>query len=116
MFGGKRRYPIGAEVIGKNRTDFRVLAPKARELGVVVEKTPKSKRTFHPLTAEPHGYFFGVINAIHGTRYWFRVNSSEKFYPDPASRFQPDGPHGASCVVDPKQFHWTDSQWPGFGS
>ena len=116
MFSGKRRYPIGAEVIAKNETDFRVWAPKARELAVVVEETPKSKRTFHPLTAEPHGYFFGVINAAHGTHYWFRVNGGEKLYPDPASRFQPDGPHGASCVVDPKQFHWTDSQWPGLGS
>ena len=45
--------------------------------------------------------------------YWFRVNSGEKFYPDPASRFQPEGPHGPSCVIDPTQFQWTDSQWPG---
>ncbi|PYJ63379.1 MAG: malto-oligosyltrehalose trehalohydrolase, partial [Verrucomicrobia bacterium] len=43
----------------------------------------------------------------------FRVNSSEKFYPDPASRFQPDGPHGPSCIVDPRQFPWTNSHWPG---
>ena len=33
--------------------------------------------------------------------------------PDPASRFQPDGPHGASAVVDPAAFSWTDSGWPG---
>ena len=48
-----------------------------------------------------------------GTRYWFRVDSEEKFYPDPASRFQPKGPHGPSCIIDPRQFQWTDSQWPG---
>src|SRR5205814_1501644 len=29
------------------------------------------------------------------------------------SRFQPHGPHGSSCVVDPTQFAWTDSKWRG---
>src|SRR6266478_6312769 len=31
----------------------------------------------------------------------------------PASLFQPHGPHGSSCVVDPTQFEWTDSKWRG---
>src|SRR6266516_5737245 len=109
----KRRYPIGAEVVVEKQTHFRVWAPKARELDLVVEQGPHSKRTFHPLIAEPSGYFSGVINAGVHTRYWFRVNGGENFYPDPTSRFQPDGPHGPSCIVDPKQFEWTDSQWPG---
>ena len=113
MSSVKRRYPIGAEVIGENRTHFRLWAPKARQLDLVVERTADSKRTLHPLTPEADGYFSGIANIGAGTRYWFRVNSSEKFYPDPASRFQPDGPHGASCIVDPRQFPWTNSQWPG---
>jgi maltooligosyltrehalose trehalohydrolase len=113
MSSVKRRYPIGAEVIGENRTHFRLWAPKARQLDLVVERTTGSKRTLHPLTPEADGYFSGIANIGAGTRYWFRVNSSEKFYPDPVSRFQPDGPHGASCIVDPRQFPWTNSQWPG---
>jgi len=113
MSSVKRRYPIGAEVIGENRTHFRLWAPKARQLDLVVERTAGSKRTIHPLTAEADGYFSGIANIGAGTRYWFRVNSSEKFYPDPASRFQPDGPHGPSCIVDPRQFPWTNSHWPG---
>jgi len=113
MSSVKRRYPIGAEVIGENRTHFRLWAPKARQLDLVVERTAGSKRTLHPLTAEADGYFSGIANIGAGTRYWFRVNSSEKFYPDPASRFQPDGPHGPSCIVDPRQFPWTNSHWPG---
>ena len=113
MSSVKRRYPIGAEVIGENRTHFRLWAPKARQLDLVVERTAGSKRTLHPLTAEADGYFSGIANIGAGTRYWFRVNSSEKFYPDPASRFQPDGPHGPSCIVDPRQFPWTNAQWPG---
>ena len=113
MSSVKRRYPIGAEVIGENRTHFRLWAPKARQLDLVVERTAGSKRTLHPLTPEADGYFSGIANIGAGTRYWFRVNSSEKFYPDPASRFQPDGPHGPSCIVDPRQFPWTNAQWPG---
>ncbi|HEY2143744.1 MAG TPA: malto-oligosyltrehalose trehalohydrolase [Candidatus Udaeobacter sp.] len=109
----KRCYPIGAEAIGENRTHFRVWAPKARELDVVVEYGPNSQRTFHPLSPEQGGYFSGALDVGVDTRYWFRVNRGEKFYPDPASRFQPKGPHGPSWIIDPGRFQWTDSQWPG---
>jgi len=113
MSTAKRCYPIGAEVIGENQTHFRVWAPKARELDVVVEHGQNSKRTFHPLSPDPGGYFSGALDVGVDTRYWFRVNTGEKFCPEPASRFQPEGAHGPSCIIDPGQFQWTDSQWPG---
>jgi maltooligosyltrehalose trehalohydrolase len=109
----RRHYPIGAELVGENQTHFRIWVPKARQLDVVGEHDPDSERTFHPLRPEPAGYFSGTVNAGIGSRYWFRVNGGERLYPDPASRFQPDGPHGSSCIVDVKQFHWSDSQWSG---
>src|SRR5438067_763342 len=109
----KRRYPIGAEVIGKDQTHFRVWAPKARDLDVVIEPGPSSKGGVHALSSEPDGYFSGTANAAAGSRYRFRINGGEDLYPDPASRFQPDGPHGPSCVVDPGTFEWSDSQWRG---
>ena len=108
-----RRYPIGAEVVGENQTYFRLWAPKAREVDLVLGHGPNSERTFHSLSPESGGYFSGTINVGAGTCYWFRVNGGERLYPDPASRFQPDGPHGPSCIVDSRQFQWTDSQWPG---
>jgi maltooligosyltrehalose trehalohydrolase len=113
MSHGKRRYPIGAEPIGPDQTDFRVWAPKAQHVDLVLEENAAkdSQRTFHALAAEKGGYFSGSVNAGAGTRYRFRVNNN--LYPDPASRFQPDGPHGASCIVDPARFRWTDSHWPG---
>ncbi|HET9801224.1 MAG TPA: alpha-amylase family glycosyl hydrolase, partial [Chthoniobacterales bacterium] len=109
----KRRYPIGAEVIAKDQTHFRLWAPKARELDLVVEYGSNSKRTFHSLAPEADGYFSGVANVGSGTRYWFRVNDEKSFYPDPASRSQPEGPHGPSCIIDPRQFRWADINWPG---
>ena len=109
----QRRYPIGAEVVGKDETHFRVWAPKAREIDVVLEDGASSEPIFYPLTPEAGGYFSGAGDAGAGTRYRFRVNAGENFYPDPASRFQPEGPHRSSCVVDPRQFRWADTNWPG---
>jgi maltooligosyltrehalose trehalohydrolase len=111
----QRRHPIGAELIGPDQTHFRVWAPKAQRIDLVLEEsgTKNSKRTIHALEAENDGYFSGLASAGRGARYQFRVNNGENFYPDPASRFQPNGPHGHSCIVDPSRFRWTDSHWPG---
>jgi maltooligosyltrehalose trehalohydrolase len=113
MSHGKRRYPIGAEPIGPDQTHFRVWAPKTQHVDLVLEENAAkdSQQTFHALEPGEGGYFSGSVNTGAGTRYWFRVNNN--LYPDPASRFQPDGPHGASCIVDPARFRWTDSHWPG---
>ena len=111
----QRRYPIGAEIISKNETHFRVWAPKANMLDVVLEPSSErsAERTFHPLTKERDGYFSGTVTCGVGARYRFRLNRSENFHPDPASRFQPDGPHGSSYVVDSFAFKWTDANWRG---
>jgi maltooligosyltrehalose trehalohydrolase len=102
----QRRYPIGAEIVGENETHFRVWAPKANKLAVTLET--KS----YPLTSESGGYFAGIIKCGAGVRYKFEINGGDAF-PDPASRFQPEGPHGPSCVVDPFAFNWTDGNWRG---
>src|SRR6266478_950923 len=106
MSQAKRRYPIGAELIGENQTHFRVWAPKARKLDVILQDAAPGKPKSYSLTAEPGGYFSGAASADPGSRYRFRVDGAENFYPDPASRFQPDGPHGSSCIVDPTKFRW----------
>ena len=110
-----RRYPIGAELIGANETHFRVWAPKAQRVDLVLEDSAEknANRTFHPLAYEDGGYFSGIAHAAAGSLYRFRVNNAVHFHPDPASRFQPHGPHGPSQVVDPTRFQWTDSEWPG---
>ena len=55
-----------------------------------------------------------VPEVVAGNRYRYRLSGQDAF-PDPASRFQPDGPHGPSQVVDPTAFPWHDGQWPGVG-
>ena len=107
----KRRYPIGAELIGPNETHFRLWAPKARSIEIILEGQASLKA--HPLTREENGYFSGVAEAGAGERYRFRIDDGEQLYPDPASRWQPEGPHGSSIIVDPTQFRWTDENWRG---
>ena len=106
----KRRYPIGAEIIAEDKTHFRVWAPKANTLEVALQKN--GAPSFHSLMREDGGYFAGTVECAAGARYKFRINGGESF-PDPASRFQPDGPHGSSCVVDPFAFKWSDTNWRG---
>ncbi len=66
-----------------------------------------------PLTAEQNGYFSGIVpSARTGDLYRFRLDAGQAF-PDPASRFQPEGPHGPSQVIDPAGFQWTDAAWSG---
>jgi maltooligosyltrehalose trehalohydrolase len=66
------------------------------------------------LQPEQKGYHAAhVREAAEGTLYRFRLDGDKTLYPDPASRFQPDGPHGPSQVIDPARFAWTDRQWAG---
>lgn len=109
----QRSLPIGAEVLAAGGTHFRVWTGR-RRVEVVLEGQVAG--TMIPLEPEGNGYFSGVVAAAgHGTLYRYRLDGEGPVYPDPASRFQPEGPHGPSQVIDPNRFHWTDSGWRGVG-
>jgi maltooligosyltrehalose trehalohydrolase len=103
----QRRSPIGAEPVGGDRTHVRVWAPRIGEVRVVCRGTATR------LTAGSDGYHSGEFAAAAGDRYQFKLDADEKLYPDPASRFQPEGPHGPSEIVDPRAFRWSDQSWAG---
>src|SRR5208283_1818802 len=46
-----------------------------------------------------------------GTRYFYRLDGNKE-RPDPASKFQPEGVHGPSQVIDP-HFVWEGPHWSG---
>jgi maltooligosyltrehalose trehalohydrolase len=103
--------PIGAQS-DADGTRFRVWAPNARRVDVVLDQGGKLGAT-HALTLAADGYFSGYVPSIlPGTRYLYRLDSGEP-RPDPASRFQPEGVHGSSQVVDPALFRWADKHWRG---
>lgn len=106
----KRRLPVGAEYQPREGTHFRVWAPAVRRVDVVFED-PSLKPC--ALDAEPDGHFSAhVAGAKPGTRYRFRLDGGDAF-PDPASRWQPEGPHGPSEVVALDAYPWTDHDWRG---
>src|SRR5262249_53048396 len=87
---------LGAWTEGE-ATWFRVWAPEVRELSLVLES--QGRRTLPMQKAD--GYFSLRVPGIGaGTRYRYLVNGGGPF-PDPASRFQPEGVHGPSEVIDP---------------
>ncbi len=63
------------------------------------------------LEAAGHGWFEGQVEGVGaGARYRYRLPDG-RLLPDPASRFQPEGVHGPSLVVDPARYQWADAGW-----
>jgi maltooligosyltrehalose trehalohydrolase len=109
--------PVGAEVLPEGGVRFRVWAPRCQALEVVIEGGPGFEPDTGPrvveMGREDGGYFAATTTgAGPGTLYKYRLDGGEA-YPDPASRFQPEGPHGPSRVVDPRAFRWSDEGWKG---
>ena len=106
----RRRFPIGAETLGPKGVDFRVWAPSAHAVKVLFEEGGSPVE----LHKEEGGYHSGFsANTLPGTLYRYEIDGSQQSYPDPASRFQPYGPHGSSEVIDSSAFQWTDAGWHG---
>src|SRR5271170_1975951 len=104
-----RRLAIGAEV-SSSGVHFRVWAPSRKRVEVVLDG-PKGQ-TF-ALDPDGAGYFAGLADeGKAGALYKYRLDGEDEC-PDPASRFQPYGPHGWSQVVDPHSFRWSDNHWAG---
>jgi maltooligosyltrehalose trehalohydrolase len=104
----ERRFPLGAEP-ARGGVHFRVWAPHRNTVDVVIE----GERT-GALENEGGGYFSALIDfARPGMLYWFRLDHGSKLFPDPASRYQPEGPHGPSQIVNPASYRWKDDAWPG---
>jgi maltooligosyltrehalose trehalohydrolase len=104
-----RRLPIGAEISSPG-VHFRLWAPSARRVAVAIGDSG----TEHELDADGEGYFTAFVrDARAGDLYRYKLDDTGEPLADPVSRFQPDGPHGPSMIVDPAAFGWSDSDWRG---
>ncbi len=100
---------LGAIDLGNGRCRFRVWAPAAERVEVEVQG-PQSRCI--SLQSDGVGCFAAEAQGVGpGDYYMIRLDGREGL-PDPASRFQPEGVHGPSMVID-RSFAWTDADWRG---
>lgn len=65
------------------------------------------------LLEEADGYFSASVAGVKaGARYQYLLDN-QLVRPDPCSRYQPDGVHGPSQVVDLSEYQWVTSGWRG---
>jgi len=96
----------GAIVQRNGSVRWRVWAPKADRVEVVLING--DARNLHSMTREERGFFsFVKDHVLNGQRYGYRLNGGQD-YPDPASRWQPDGVNQPSAVLHTDAFTWSD--------
>jgi maltooligosyltrehalose trehalohydrolase len=99
--------PEGALLLPEGSCRFRVLAPAAERVELLL-----TGRSPVPMEREEFGYWCAEVPGVGpGERYLYRLDGYLE-RPDPASRWQPEGVHAPSAVVDPA-FPWSDGGWRG---
>src|SRR5215210_3907818 len=105
----RRRLPVGAQAMDGG-THFRVWAPQRTQVEVLLDGQA------YRLRRDAGGYFESFLPSVRpGSRYSYRLDGAGSF-PDPASRYQPEGVHGPSEIVAAGAFGWMDSAWPGISA
>lgn len=101
---------LGALPTG-SATRFAVWAPNATRVELHVRTGAAAGD--YPLVRDARGVYVATIpGARAGDDYAYRLDGGDE-RADPVSRWQPHGVHGASRVVDPDSFHWSDKGWTG---
>jgi maltooligosyltrehalose trehalohydrolase len=103
--------PFGARLQDGGGALFRLWAPAAQQAELAIE-TGSDAPELHPARVDAAGWWeCRVPHAAAGTLYRWRIDG-KLLVPDPASRYNPEGPHGPTALVDPRQFEW-DAGWSG---
>ena len=106
----ERRRRFGAEVDATG-VDFRLSAPRCRNVNLILES---EAGRLVPMERSGRGGFSAFVPGLRaGALYRFLLDDDRVPYPDPVSRFQPEGPHGPSQVVDPTRYEWHDGAHGG---
>lgn len=104
------RLKIGADYPGNGRCEFTVWAPLLKNVEVKLV-SPHERQI--SMRQNRKGYWKTVAEGVFPeTRYFYKLDNRVD-RPDPASRFQPDGVHGPSQIIDPNEFQWNDNHWKG---
>lgn len=96
----------GAHSMDATSARFALWAPDARNVSVEIQGQPAVT-----LLPEHDGWFAGVAPCTPGDRYFFKIDDELKVA-DPASRYQPEGVHGPSEIVELSHYSW-QHPWQG---
>lgn len=108
---GLSAYSHGVSTTPEGRTLWRVWAPGKKVRLVTWPGGSRREDAMRPLQ---FGFFEFETEAVpEGLRYAFRVAGCDLDLPDPATRWQPDGVHKPSAVLNPEGFDWHDADWKG---
>lgn len=101
---------IGADYKGSGRCEFVVWAPLLKSVSL---KLVSWSERIIPMEMADKGYWKVVADGVLPCAlYLYRLDNKLEM-PDPASRFQPEGVHGHSQVIDQNEFQWDDDDWKG---
>src|SRR5262245_45923324 len=100
---------LGAVWLNDSQCKFRLWAPFSEKVGLHFV-APNDSLVW--MESKRSGYHSLIVEGIKpGARYLYRLSNGKEF-PDPASRFQPQGVHGPSEVIH-HAFEWRDRHWSG---
>ncbi len=102
--------PFGAELTEQGQIRFRLWAPDAREVELILYDSPTISRALQLSSVEGGWFELTTSEARVGSHYRYRINGGTQV-PDPASRYNPQDVHGPSQVIDPAAYEWSDSAW-----
>ena len=101
---------LGANRLPDGSWEFLFWAPQARSVSLHLLGGVAG---FLPMESLEDGYHQAVVPTLNpGAEYFYQLDG-ERDLPDPASRYQPQGVHGPSQIVDLDAFNWTDYNWKG---
>lgn len=104
---GSFEYGFGALPRSDGTTRFRLWAPNVRQVVLELEGQPPKM-----MDSRAAGYYQIIVPCMSGTRYRYRV-AADMAVPDPASRLQDRGVHGASVVLGTGNYPWRHNDWRG---
>src|SRR5579871_1463517 len=100
---------LGAHRTSEGAWEFLLWAPHARSVSLYLCDSDEKQ----PMELCERGYHRAIVaNPKPDGRYLYQFDDGRRL-PDPASRYQPEGVHGPSQLVDSGSFEWTDQNWKG---